>query len=123
MVEKKLDTNVLRGIAIMMVILIHVEQMIDGKNRYIVMASEFGQMGCQMFFILSGFGLCYAWKRINANSFGNGYLRFLKKRWMKIVPPYYIALILYMVCAVFERGFWGQSCSAIEPACLVSHLF
>lgn len=95
MVDKRVDTSVLRGIAIMMVILIHVEQMIDGKNRYIVMASEFGQMGCQMFFILSGFGLCYAWKKISTTNFRIKYCRFLKSRWMKLAPPYYLTLLMY----------------------------
>lgn len=55
-------TELFKGIAVLMVILVHSHQ------RYGLTYSQsaiqrFGQMGCQIFFVLSSFGLCYSFSK------------------------------------------------------------
>lgn len=59
--KKQLNTlNLLKGIGILMVIMVH--------NRHFIMKDmsglrpliNYGQMGCQLFFFVSGMALCYS---------------------------------------------------------------
>lgn len=95
------DLNLLRGIAILGVLIIHTDQMISGISRWLDMLSEAGQMGCEIFFVLSGFGLCYSWQNVKGNFFQH-YRTFLKTRWFKIGLPYCITIILLLsyICVV-----------------------
>lgn len=88
-----LDTDFFRGIAILMIMVIHTDQMMTGVNRWIDMFSEIGQMGCQIFLCLSGFGLCFSWENMKKTSFKKKAILFYKKRWLKIAIPLYITLI------------------------------
>jgi peptidoglycan/LPS O-acetylase OafA/YrhL len=90
------DLNVLKGIAILGVLIIHTDQMMSGLNRWVDMLSEAGQMGCQIFFVLSGFGLCYSWQKIKGNAV-HRYGTFLKSRWRKIGFPYLLTIGLLLI--------------------------
>ena len=48
--------DLIRGIAIWMVFLNHLGQAFDVPFEI----TRFGQMGCQMFFVVSGFTCCYS---------------------------------------------------------------
>lgn len=69
------------------------------------MLSEIGQMGCEIFFVLSGFGLCYSWQKTNGNFFQR-YGKFLRARWVKIGLPYYFTMILLIgyICVMSAAG-------------------
>lgn len=51
-----------KGIAILMVILVHTSQMYHIPTA-IKKLCEFGQMGCQLFLVISGFTLMKSWMR------------------------------------------------------------
>lgn len=59
------DVDFLKGIAIILVMVCHASQPISAYNATIKMILSFGQLGCQIFFFLSGF-LMYK-KYINKN--------------------------------------------------------
>jgi peptidoglycan/LPS O-acetylase OafA/YrhL len=59
--------------------------------------------GVDLFFVISGFCmyLMYGSKDFNVDSFKN----FIKKRWLRIAPPYYAAVLVY---ALVLFGYYGQ---------------
>lgn len=55
---KKLEhIDALRGVAILMVMLVHVSQKISGLSSKIILLSGYGQMGVQLFFVISAYTL------------------------------------------------------------------
>lgn len=48
----------LRGLAILMVVLVHTAQSVKGLSYYSERLSKFGQMGVQLLFVLSAYTLC-----------------------------------------------------------------
>ena len=57
--RNRVETTYFKGIAILAVIFVHSCQMFDIPTKY-VYVQRFSQMGCQLFFVLSAFGLCYS---------------------------------------------------------------
>jgi peptidoglycan/LPS O-acetylase OafA/YrhL len=56
---KNLDyVDAMRGIAILMVILVHTSQNIKIESELISLFCRYGQMGVQLFFVASAFTLC-----------------------------------------------------------------
>ena len=80
-----------KGVAIILVVLVHSHQkfMLTDTAR---LMPRFGQMGCQIFFLLSAFGLCYSFSKNAVSWFG-----FLKKRISKIYSGFYWAIIIHIV--------------------------
>lgn len=93
-VEKFEFVDVLRGLAVLMVIVVHHGQKFQAiGNAYYVIA--FGQMGVQLFFLASAFTLCHSW---SSRGGGEGaYRDFLIRRFFRIAPLYYLAIPLYYV--------------------------
>ncbi|MBP5366436.1 MAG: acyltransferase [Bacteroidales bacterium] len=81
----KKNTNILRGIAILLVILAHVGTSFG--NRYF---TPLGGIGVAMFLFLSGYGLSESYNK-------NGLEGFFKKRFLRVLLPYFILIILYHI--------------------------
>lgn len=85
-----------------MVILVHSSQMIPGIYGPVRKFTNIGQLGCQLFFILSAYGLCYSIQKSNI-------ITFYKKRIYAIVPGYYLTILLYLLvdifCVLLKLGF------------------
>lgn len=79
--------DIFKGIAIIMVILVHSAQTFElpGGINYI---PRFGQMGCQIFFLLSSFTMAY--------NLGGGKL-FLQKRIKRLLPGYWSMIIFNFI--------------------------
>jgi peptidoglycan/LPS O-acetylase OafA/YrhL len=100
----------LRGIAILMVILVHsasgVQFVLSEKNQqglpYLVdVIAQYGQMGVQLFFVVSAFTLCLS----TANRAGEHlqYVNFFIRRFFRIAPLYYFGIIYY----AYSRAFFN----------------
>jgi peptidoglycan/LPS O-acetylase OafA/YrhL len=85
----------LRGIAILMVILVHTSQIVKDLPSSIRMFADYCQMGVQLFFVLSAFTLCLSMERRKneTNSIRNFYIR----RFFRIAPLYYFAILFYLI--------------------------
>lgn len=83
----------MRGIAILMVIVVHVSQSIHGLSIVATKLSAFGQMGVQLFFVASAYTLCLSMDRRSdePQQFGAFYVR----RYFRIAPLYYLAILFY----------------------------
>ncbi len=99
-----LDT--LRGIAITMVIVYHV-QLHFGAPGLIGELAHLGYNGVQLFFIVSGITMCFMWSARKSETWETG--KFLIRRLCRIAPPFWFAAAFYLA--------WRQTgLSALEPA-------
>ena len=99
-----LDT--LRGIAITMVILYHV-QLHFGAPGLVGQLAHLGYNGVQLFFIVSGITMCYMWSGRRSETWETG--KFLIRRLCRIAPPFWFAIAFYLA--------WRQTgLSQLAPA-------
>ncbi len=91
--RRRLQTvDILKGIAIIMVIIVH-------YNRAFAEARinwfNFGQMGCQIFFVISGYGIARTLSgRLSDNSGKKAVGEFYLSRFKNIAPAFYVAIFL-----------------------------
>lgn len=83
-----------KGIAVFMVVLVHTHQCfrLSGLQNLI---PRFCQMGCQIFFVLSSYGLCHSFSAKRPTWFSH-----MKKRISKLAVGYWGAILLYAVYRV-----------------------
>ena len=99
-----LDT--LRGIAITMVIIYHV-QLHFGAPGLLGQIAHLGYNGVQLFFIVSGITMCYMWSARKSETRETA--KFLIRRLCRIAPPFWFAIVFYM-------AFRHTGLSGLEPA-------
>ena len=80
----------------MMIIIVHNRHFVfyhtDGILRQLI---NFGQMGVPIFFMVSGMALCYSWTsqcRANPSHGISNYWSFVKKRYLRLAPGFFIIL-------------------------------
>ena len=96
--------DVLRAAAILMVVSSHVLWIYPKSNALIPTFLElFGFWGVELFFVLSGFLIgSILYQSYVSNSFTiQSVFRFLKRRWFRTLPNYYLVLILNISIAFF----------------------
>lgn len=83
----------MRGIAILMVVVVHYSQSFASPT--LKAAGMVGQLGVQLFFVASAFTLCLSMDRREAerDAVRNFYIR----RFFRIMPLYYIGIIFYSI--------------------------
>lgn len=89
--------TILRGLAALMVCLFHFVVTTTGyvQNEFVLTIFDVGGVGVQMFFVISGIVLPLS--MINGGYTYKFWWTFLKKRLLRIEPPYLIAVILSIV--------------------------
>lgn len=104
----------LRGLAVLAVVAFHVSSMTDHIGRGITgrLVAPLGTVGVSIFFVLSGF-LLYRPHVAARRSLGpepRGTADYLRRRALRILPPYWVALTLLAVfpgiVGVFTSDFW-----------------
>lgn len=103
--------DVMRGIAILMVIANHVAFSVNGMSAPLDMASKFGQMGVQLFFVASAYTLCLSWQR--AHDVSDSPWRFYVRRVFRIAPLYYFGIALFAAIHYLESDAPGHPTSAV----------
>jgi peptidoglycan/LPS O-acetylase OafA/YrhL len=93
--EKLEYIDVLRAVAILMVIFVHNSQTVNGLSTEVKSISEYGQIGVQLFFVASAYTLCFSQTKRRQEKFP---LRsFFLRRFFRIAPLYYLAIIWYFL--------------------------
>jgi peptidoglycan/LPS O-acetylase OafA/YrhL len=95
--------DLLRAIAILMVVAYHVAQMSPVSRPHLIAITRFGKYGVDLFFVLSGWliGGLY-WRELKR--FGDVKLQsFLPRRWIRTIPPYLAALALAWLAVRVNR--------------------
>lgn len=93
----------MRGIAILMVILVHTSQTVPGISKLSAVISEYCQMGVQLFFVVSAFTLCHSW--FGRSDENKKILYYAIRRFFRIAPIFYIGIVLYFFFSIFENYF------------------
>jgi len=100
MKEKLKSLDLLKGIGILMIIMVHNRHFIMKDMTGLRQLINYGQMGCQLFFMVSGMALCYAWYHMAERydgvlTFKNRLLcsgRFILRRYRRLAPGFLIIL-------------------------------
>lgn len=82
-----------RALAVALVVWIHSHQEINGLYFATDWVFNFGAMGVQLFFLASAFTLCHSMASRGDVDLGDFYMR----RFFRIAPLYYIAIVFYFV--------------------------
>lgn len=93
--QKLKSMDILKGIGIIMIIIVH--------NRHFLMQDmsglrpliNYGQMGCQLFFFVSGFSLCYAWEHLSEPRRAPKYARFVLRRYLRLARGFLLFMIIH----------------------------
>ncbi len=117
----------LRGVAALAVVLYHAH---EGRHIAQVMTSlpawaqwpiEHGYLGVAVFFVLSGFVVAHslAGRDVTA-AFA---FRYLTRRFLRLAPPYWVAIMLVIVFAMIsDYAIASRKVAAITPGQIVAHL-
>jgi peptidoglycan/LPS O-acetylase OafA/YrhL len=107
------ELDVLRGIAILGVLFFHGfraeygELPFTGARRLLILATQPGSLGVNLFFVLSGFLITGI--LLESRSQPDYYRRFYARRALRILPAYYSLLILLGILHQASAGFLGLS--------------
>ncbi|NMH28006.1 acyltransferase family protein [Flavobacterium silvaticum] len=96
--------DVMRSAAITMVVCGHLWWLLPNKTGMAgQLASLGGFFGVELFFVLSGFliGRILLRQFLNSDFDRKAILTFLKRRWLRTLPNYYLALILNIILALW----------------------
>lgn len=108
--ERIFGLDVIRATAISLVVFSHIYYLMDSSNPFFVTLSGLlGFAGVELFFVLSGFligGIIL--KLYVSDSFTfSSIFNFLKRRWLRTLPNYYIVLIINVI-VVMKIGYSQQ---------------
>jgi peptidoglycan/LPS O-acetylase OafA/YrhL len=119
---KYLDS--LRGIAILMVVLIHTSQWIIPDSKILLSIASKGGLGVQLFFIVSAFTLSNSMLIRQNEKFA--IKNFFIRRFFRVVPLFYMGIIIYTTYYGFESSYYapdGKSKVAVIATLLFSHIW
>ncbi len=94
-VEKLDYIDIARGIAILMVMLVHTSQAVNGVSQLVGDIDRYGQMGVQLFFVASAYTLCFS--SVKRSDESQPLVSFLIRRFFRIAPLYYVAIVAYFL--------------------------
>lgn len=101
--EKYTYIDSARGLAILMVILVHATQAVAGLPRYVAAVGYFGQLGVQLFFVASAFTMCNSFQ--SRSSEPCPVVAFYVRRFFRIAPLYYVGILYYSIIRHFVLPF------------------
>jgi peptidoglycan/LPS O-acetylase OafA/YrhL len=93
---QKLDhIDALRGVAILMVVLVHTAQSVPDLPQWALKITQYGQLGVQLFFVVSAITLSLSADRRAHESAKTQ--KYLIRRFFRIAPLYYIGIIWHFL--------------------------
>lgn len=95
--QRKYYIDVLKGIAMLAVILVHFNNAWNSPSGILNKVSAIGARCPQLFFIISAY---LTWASLEKRP--NGYIDFLKKKYKRMAPLYYIAILVSVLLPVFK---------------------
>lgn len=98
--SQKLDfIDNLRGIAILAIIFIHSSSDVKGLSVVTDRIAEYGNMGVQLFFVLSAYTLCLSAQ--NRRQEPHPIKAYYIRRFFRIAPMYYLGILLHAATTLF----------------------
>jgi peptidoglycan/LPS O-acetylase OafA/YrhL len=98
--------DAIRGVAILMVILVHTAQKVSGLDSFTKFFTGYGALGVQLFFVASAYTLCISAETRKNES--QPLVKYAIRRFFRIAPLYYLGIIgfffLALTTAYFSNG-------------------
>ena len=107
---------ILRGIAILMIILTHIHQVFD-LPASVIAVPRLGQLGCQIFFVISGFfafNPLYIYRERGTIFDKNAVFTYYKKRLKRIAPGYWLTIALGVLAVFLSFVICGGNLTGIS---------
>jgi len=99
---KRLDhIDSIRGIAVLLVVLVHSSITVPNLVFPVKLASLYGQMGVQLFFVASAFTLCLSYELRQHERQAN--LKYAIRRFFRIAPAYYLGIAFHVGFQAFQN--------------------
>ena len=121
---QRLDSvELVRGLAALAVCLFHFTKYLWPDGSAVREAGSYGWAGVESFFVISGFIIPFAMQRSGYRL--SNFARFLAKRYVRLAPPYFAAILLSLVLwavGSFVPGFRGES-FRFETGRVRAHVF
>jgi peptidoglycan/LPS O-acetylase OafA/YrhL len=89
--DRKLYFDAARAIAALMVVMVHSQQFFNATNGRVGLVAEMGQLGVQLFFVISAFLIFDSLDRLRRHP--KFLLEFYAHRFLRIAPLYYFAIL------------------------------
>jgi peptidoglycan/LPS O-acetylase OafA/YrhL len=124
-----------RGLAAFYVVLHHAYLQVAWQHqtnlssliRFLTKWLEYGSFSVVVFIVLSGY--CLTLPVVKTGYLKGGFFRYIKRRAIRIMPPYYAALIIALILPIFlpilsqhSDTIWSDT-DRFSEAALISHLF
>src|SRR5450432_2553445 len=102
-VRRDSNLDLLRAAAITLVIAFHTTYACPAAGDRAHQIADIGAFGVDLFFVLSGWLISGLWWR-EKQEYGDVLpLRFLGRRWLRTLPPYYVAMVLAWIAVYVAR--------------------
>lgn len=102
--------DLLRGLAILGVVGVHSSQAIPNLSGILSAGFNYGQLGVQLFFVASAITLCMSMANRNESSITSFYIR----RFFRIAPLFYCALVFYFLWRLLKAYAMGRGLTIPE---------
>ncbi len=103
--KRYLGIDLLKGIAMILIILLHSIQRIDGIPSIVRLPLLFGQVGVQLFFVCSGFLLAKTYFKNDTSISLSSHGRYMIKKYVSLALPFVFFLIVYItINLLFEKN-------------------
>jgi peptidoglycan/LPS O-acetylase OafA/YrhL len=94
-VERKNYLDAVRAVAALLVVIVHTQQQFPAPNRAVEILAGMGQLGVQLFFVLSAYLIFDALDRLQKK--GGTLDEFFLHRFLRIAPLYYFAMVAMLL--------------------------
>lgn len=100
--------DALRGYAILGVLMVHSAQSVRPNHAFLRSAMAQGSLGVQLFYIASALTLCLSW-RFRSTQEGHPTRDFYIRRFFRIAPMFYLAIVLYVLLNGLAPQYWAPN--------------
>jgi peptidoglycan/LPS O-acetylase OafA/YrhL len=102
--KHRANLDLMRAVAILLVVVFHISQYVEGIPQNWHRIFSFGAYGVDIFFVLSGWLIGGIFFREYKLSGRVVFSRFWSRRWLRTLPPYYVALFLSWYAVYITRS-------------------
>jgi len=100
--------DALRGYAILGVLMVHSAEFVRPSHAFLRSKMADGSLGVQLFYIASALTLCLSWRFRSAQE-GHPTRDFYIRRFFRIAPMFYLAIVLYVLLNGFAPSYWAPN--------------